>query len=429
MSGIQLMFLGGAGANTSSWIGLFGLNSASDRGQGCAIDSSGNMYVGGFRAALYWEIAKYNSSGTLQWQKTITSTGSGGTSQAQSLETDSSGNVYICGGLYTSTTPDFSLVKYDTNGTLLWQRRAIENASNSSSGWGVALNSAGSYISTVGYMKNVPCALQWDSSGSGVYSTYPDGSVTSGIWRSVAVDSSGNTYAFGYVYNGTYNVPFLIKYNSSFVSQSVRSYDIGSTGVGTGIVAAVSGSYYVCGYYTSGGNAFVAKLTSSGAVTWSRFLTGSSTQWNSIAVDASDNVYLCGQDATADLTHIQLAKYDSSGNIQWQRKISNSSAYSSTSYGQSIKVSAFGFMYVCGYSTQATTGDFFVAKLPTDGSKTGTYSIGGYSMTYASSSLTDSDGGLSAASGTNTQTTPSLTFTTTTDTFSNSSLTDAVTTL
>ena len=81
-----------------------------------------------------------------------------------------------------------------------------------------------------------------------------------------------------------------------------------------------------------------------------------------------------------------IAKYDTSGTIQWQRSI-RSTGYD-TLY--SISVDTAGSIYVCGYSTVSSITSTFIAHLPTDGSKTGTYSVGGYSFTYAASSLTDS---------------------------------------
>ncbi|MFC1607455.1 SBBP repeat-containing protein [Candidatus Latescibacterota bacterium] len=82
----------------------------------------------------------------------------------------------------------------------------------------------------------------------------------------------------------------------------------GSSGTDSGEAIAVdgSGNVYVAGYsnatwgspvnsYTGDYDAFVAKFNSSGALQWNTFLGSSSPDYcNTIAVDASGNVYVGG---------------------------------------------------------------------------------------------------------------------------------------
>ena len=89
-----------------------------------------------------------------------------------------------------------------------------------------------------------------------------------------------------------------------------------------------------------------------------------------IAVDSSGGVYFGGSGGSS--ADIFLAKYNSSGVIQWQRYLTYDwdSLYDLT-------IDDSGSLYF--------TGGVVTAKLPTDGSLTGTYG----SYTYAASSLTD----------------------------------------
>lgn len=88
--------------------------------------------------------------------------------------------------------------------------------------------------------------------------------------------------------------------------------------------------------------------------TWQRKLTDtSSLQSRMLRLDSSDNIYLIATDSS----YGYVIKYNSSGTIQWQRKIANvvlNGMYTNTS----------GDTYVVGYNT---TNDLFIAKYNSSG--------------------------------------------------------------
>ena len=180
---------------------------------------------------------------------------------------------------------------------------------------------------------------------------------------------------------------------------------------------------YVLGYTDStgaGGNDFLlAKYDSLGAIQWQRVLGGASgDDGNSVAIDSADNVYVLGYTAStgAGSNDLLLAKYNSSGTIQWQRVLGGASA----EVGNSVAIDSADNVYVFGFTLSTGAGglDFLLAKLPNDGSLTGTYVLDGVDMIYATSTLT-------AATSTLTAATSSLTAATSTLTAATSTLTDA----
>jgi len=83
---------------------------------------------------------------------------------------------------------------------------------------------------------------------------------------------------------------------------------------------------------------YAVKLNSSGVVQWQRRITGN-TRFASVVVDASDNLYCVGignlfTTATSD---IYVTKFDSSGATQYQRNIGATSVFSETAYSVAIR--------------------------------------------------------------------------------------------
>lgn len=89
----------------------------------------------------------------------------------------------------------------------------------------------------------------------------------------------------------------------------------------------------------------------------------------SIAVDADQNVYICGTQSYNN-SDLFMAKFDSSGNLQWKYKYDGyKGGSSSSSYdeGSSIAISPNGSIYICGYTRGIYDYDMYFAKCNSDG--------------------------------------------------------------
>jgi len=429
---VQQMQAQGAGAwpiainGAPFWIGLLtGTNSIANS---VAVDSSGNVYLCGQRGSFDMQIAKYNSSGVIQWQRQF---GGGLVNGTQSITVDSSGNIYVCGYADPGAlgNVDFIIAKYNTSGTIQWQRSL--GGANNQYGYSVAVDSS-SNIYVCGYNTNTftfniakyntSGAIQWQKSLGNSDRNYG---------YSVAVDTSSNVYVCGYTENtGTFVTGFQIaKYDTSGTIQWQRRLD--TTGISRGYSIAVdsSSNVYVCGSaYLSGSHNFqIAKYDTSGAIQWQKGLSSSAADYAySVAVDSSGNVYVCGVSSASGSQDLQIAKYNTSGTIQWQRKLDSNG---SNDIGYSVAIDSSSNVYVCGNSLASGTNSFLFAKLPGSGALTGTYTVGGYSFIYAASTLTDASTSLTDAATSLASSTSTLTDAATSLTDAASTLTSSVTTL
>jgi hypothetical protein len=326
---------------TVQWKKLLGGTSI-DQGNGVAISSGGDLYVVGISSGTYMQAAKYNSSGVVQWQRRINN------GNFQEVVVGASGNVYICGG-YNNPTTGFNnacVVKIDSSGTVQWTKLLGLGTSSTERFYGIAL------------------------------------------------DSSENVYVAGFSSNGgtfTAAIAVLASYNSSGTLLWQRTITPAQYSA-YGIAVASSGYLYVVGGQGGTGGAppgstnvtFLAKYDTSGTYVWHRTLGNTSTDGGlGVALDSSENIYITGFTRVPSSTkEVLIAKYNSSGTIQWQRTFFGSG---NDDTGNGITVDTFGNMYIAallGFSSpNGSSGNI---KLPTDGTRTGTYG----SFTYAESSLT-----------------------------------------
>jgi hypothetical protein len=188
-----------------------------------------------------------------------------------------------------------------------------------------------------------------DSSGTLLWNTFLGGTGTSDQANGITVDSSGNVYVVGNA-NATWGSPvrakstgvdaFVAKLDSSGALTWNTFLGGGGSDYGYGISVDGSGNVYVAGNssaswtspaspvraYTSSADAFAVKLSSSGAVTWHTFLGGSGSDGGrGIAVDASGNVYVGGYSSAT-----------------WQGSSSPVRAYSSSFDLMAAKLSSAG---------------------------------------------------------------------------------------
>ena len=396
-----------------------------------AVDTNFNVYVFGGRnsggSGDNFQLAKYDTSGSIQFQKKLS--GATSSDKGNDMALDSSGNVYVVGSSNDGPSNNFQIAKYNSSGAVQWQRRFGDESSNDI-GFGISLDSSNNvYVTGVqtynGGGNVCPQIAKYDSSGAIQWQRRLSPATGDDFFYGVAAGSS--IYACGYSQAVGTNNLLLVKYNTSGTLQWQKILGGANAEFGYGVAIDSSGNVFVSGQTNVSGNydMLIAKYDSSGTVIWQRKLGDSAVDSvygsHSIALDSSNNAYVCWSNGS-DL--LQLAKYNSSGSIQWQRKISGNG----NCQGFSVAIDSTGNMYISGY-IEIASRYFLFAKLPSDGSLTGTYSFGDASLTYAASSLTDSATTLTEVTALLTAATTTLTDAATTLTETTSTLTSSVQTI
>jgi hypothetical protein len=164
------------------------------------------------------------------------------------------------------------------------------------------------------------------------------------------------------------------------------------------IKVSPNGNVYLGGRATVDGQGNPAVIyrvnPSNGTLVWSYYISNSLSGFtDDMAIDSNENVYLTGSYGTNQPTSFVI-KLDSGGSVLWQRQMSTEGTHLT-----SISLDPQNRFFVVG--GKSPDNKLFLAKLPIDGSKTGTYTVGGQSIAYLNGSFGASSLGSTASTVTN----------------------------
>lgn len=311
----------------------------------------------------------------LQWEKTVNGTINNEDYFTKSA-VDDSGNVYLTGTIYNSTSGrDIICRKYSSSGDLLWQNDYSSVTPDGQDG-GTAILYKDGYVYTTGdvetsfNVKDIIVMKRDAATGSLVWSkTYNGTGNGNDHVSSLTLDNAGNIYICGMSRNNTTDFDILIvKYNNSGGFQ--WDFTGGGSGFDRGIdiITDNSGNVFACGTDVTS-NVFseivTFKFQPDGTQMMQEYLDNgidSNDVAVNITIDAQGNVYTAGNVETLNQgVNIVLVKYNNAGMQQWVRY------YNAASNGydavRDMKIDASGNIYMAGFSYSTVSNyDYITIK-------------------------------------------------------------------
>jgi hypothetical protein len=378
---VYATYIGGRGDDRGAGIAVDSLGQAYVTGSTASFNFPLSLPVrnslGGSRAAF---ALKLNAIGNTLLYSTYL--GGTTYDQGTAIAVDFSGNAYIAGDTQSADFPvlaasqtvlgggmDAFVTRLTPSGAI-WFSTFLGGASNEHAG-GIAVDSSGNiYVAGGTFSTNFPIVGGFQGTNGGnqdafvtklnanssaiVYSTYLGGNGgspgTPEQINAIAIDASGSAYVTGVtnstnfpVTSGAYQASFN-GMTDAFVSKInpagnglVYSTYLGGTGYdwGAGIAVDGSGNAYAAGYTSSGDfptvspvqtgfnglyDAFVSKLNAAGsALTFSTFYGGTGSDVaNAIKLDANGNIFTGGQTSSLDLSlRTPIQSNNTGGSTGW----------------------------------------------------------------------------------------------------------------
>ena len=425
-----IALLGGGGTIASTFLAVWG-GSGAEAFYDCAIDSSGNtILVGtatstGVIGSSDGIVVKLGPSGTLQWAKTYGA--STKLTTFYGVDIDSSNDIIVAGW---SEEPGYGsadgiVMKLSgADGSITWQREL--GGANTDVFYAVAVDSSGNVAAT-GQSNGDVITSYWNSSGTHQWQRTLAQSGTNELGSGICFDASGNVYIAANTQTSARAI--IAKYNSSGTIQWQKQLSV-STNIMQACDIAVdsSGNPHVMVGNQTANEAYTIKLDSSASsITWQRKLATASflvvnPAYGGIRIDTSGNVFSF-YIGVATTTMGVIAKYNSSGTIQWQNRIRDDNNTDTVSpYGIAVdETNGFVALACLTDAVGAGGNDGLLFHVPMAGTGTGTrntieYEAAGLtdsaaSCTVAASSATDAAGSLTSGTSGLTSSTISLTLT------------------
>lgn len=399
------------GKSNVTYFGLY-VNNVSTR-IGITQDPSGNVYM------MYYE-------GANGWGQRVKVSPTGSITQATFIYgstanyVTSNGVVYITSTARTLGAGESRLIGYENDGSQYNRGNVSTSGRQQTSIFSIKTNNAQTslfvsgvsatytcYTSTVsGFVASTDFAINstWARSLMGPLGTQQPFEI-----GDIAVDASNNIYAWSKgrsSVSGANTTPTITKLNSSGTLQLARTVDSSGDLYETNGITydPVNDVLYGIATLSNAQATYLLKYNTSGSLLWSRKILPAGSllpRLASVCTDTSGNIYASGYTSGVGNRGLLYVKYNSSGTLQWQRVVTYGNGNMEQTYQNRALISTDGALVMQFFTAAVPAGEFGgsqgILKVPTDGSKTGTYDWSGRTLTIAASTFPETNAGLTVS--------------------------------
>lgn len=286
--------------------------------------------------------------------------GAGGGELADMIATTSDGGFVVTGATssFGAGSTDAWILKFDSSGTLQWEK-ALGEASTYEECWDIHQTTDGGYIVACSKIGSYPQGDLWvvklDSSANIEWQrTYGGADYDEAVGVEQTTDGGYIVIGLTVSYGAGSGDALVLKLNPSGTIQWQKTYGGPMNEDLYSIHQTTDGGFIAVGYTDSFGAGgldwWILKLDSLGAITWQKAFGFNLYDYAIAIQETSDGQYIvAGTVTSGGSQHVELLKLDTAGNIQWQRMYAGGGEELATS----IQQTSDG-----GYIVGATTNSF-----------------------------------------------------------------------
>jgi Beta-propeller repeat len=353
------------------WVNHYnGLGNAGDHPTAVAVEAGGNVYVTGHSTGsdgnYDYTTIKYSGAGVPVWTNHYNGQAFNSDS-ANDLSVDGSGNVFVTGQSFNSTTSyDYATIKYSEAGVPLWTNRYSGPVIGPDVAVAIALDT-NSNVFVTGYASATGNGSDYATikySGAGVplwtnrYNGPGDG--TDGA-TAIALDPNGDLLVTGVAGgNGTLADYATIKYSNAGMPLWTNLFNGSGNNddVANAIAVDANGNVFVTGHQSGSGSGFdyaTIKYSGAGVPLWTNLYRGivnGTDVANAIALDAGGNVLVTGYSGNGFSTDYATIKYSNAGVPLWTNRYKGPG--NTLDQATAIKVDTSSNVFVTGFSINSS---------------------------------------------------------------------------
>jgi len=346
-------------------------------------------------------IAKFDSTGAGTWNKEW---GTADENAGGSLTETDDGGYILAGSTIDDTTG--ILVKYDSTGTVLdcppsnctSSAATTATASFTASDISTAAVTPAPSITTVTPSTSSPTINETPLAGHLTFIKTLGGANAESAYATIQTSDGGYAVAGQtHSYGSTLGDAFIAKYSSTGTLSWTRTWGGTNPDVAFTIIQTDDGGYAIAGSTTSfsgSSDAFVVKYTSTGALSWDKVVDDYNDEYLNAIQQTSDGGFIIAGSGYRPLgsdDDMFVAKLDTTGAIVWWNYYGDYDV----DQGTTIAETSDGGYVIAGhsYSVGAGGGDAYILKLDDYGYGEWGASWGGSSFDSAYSIIQTSDGG------------------------------------